>query len=243
MKRCTFILALVAAAALAAGPALAKGGHSAGHARTAAGHAHHSAPHAAKHSSSHATHKAAPHSTPHAAHKSAPHQSTPHPTHSSVTQPSKPSKPYSPQTSKVHTTVGAGRHYTHYGLRHRYGGRRHYYSRRPVLVNQRPSFVRGPNQNVPANAGPQTVAPWATRISAGRSSGGRGNLIFQVTGDTHPGLFQTVPSVSPSGALSYTPGAGQAGTATITLVLRNDGGVVGHNISSPQTFSITVAAS
>ena len=36
-----------------------------------------------------------------------------------------------------------------------------------TAVNDAPSFTVGPDQTVIENAGPQTVAPWATAISAG----------------------------------------------------------------------------
>ncbi len=162
------------------------------------------------------------------------------------------SNPANPTPSQGQLTVNQARtpvivagHYSHYGMRHRYYNARHtrHYSRRRTRANQAPSFVKGPDQVVAVNAGPQVVAPWATRISAGLGNRSRGGLSFQVTGDTRPGLFQTVPSVSPSGTLSYTPAPGQTGTATITLVLRNHSGATGgHNTSRPQSFNITVVA-
>jgi hypothetical protein len=162
------------------------------------------------------------------------------------------SNPANPTPSRGQLTVNQARvpvivagHYSHYGMRHRYYNSRHgrYYSRRRMRANQAPSFVKGPDQVVAVNAGPQVVTPWATHISAGRGNRSGGGLSFQVTGDTRPGLFQTVPSVSPSGTLSYTPAPGQTGTATITLVLRNHSAAPGgHNTSRPQSFHITVVA-
>jgi Bacterial Ig domain len=109
-------------------------------------------------------------------------------------------------------------------------------------VNDAPSFTAGPNQTVNEDAGPQTVNPWATGISAGPANESGQTLNFQVTGNSNPGLFSAGPAVSPSGALSYTPAPGATGTATITLVLHDDGGTAdgGVDTSAAQTFTITV---
>ena len=166
------------------------------------------------------------------------------PSNPALSNPANPTPSQAPRTiNLVGTTGNAGR--TNTGARHGYysqRGRRHN-SRRPISTGA-PSFVKGPDQVISLNAGPQTVSPWATRISAGRSNASLANLVFQVTGDTRPGLFRTVPSVSPSGTLSYAPAPGQTGTATITLVLRNNSpGQGGRNTSRPRSFNITVVAS
>jgi hypothetical protein len=111
-------------------------------------------------------------------------------------------------------------------------------------VNDAPSFTAGPNQTVNEDAGPQTVSPWATGISAGPPNESGQALTFQVTGNSNPGLFSAGPAVSASGVLSYTPASGATGTATITLVLHDDGGTAdgGVDTSAAQTFTITVAA-
>jgi len=245
---------------------------SAGHAHPSAPHAaHHSAPHAAhkptpNKSTAHSGHSVAPNankpSNPNSTRISKPHTvgttAQSHVklpvNHSASRVASNPttipgnvaSQPAPTTINQIRTTVNVGRQYSHYGMRHRYYGRHgyHRYSLRRVRANQAPSFVKGPDQVVAVNTGPQSVAPWATRISAGHGNGSRAGLSFQVTGDTRPGLFQTVPSVSPSGILSYTPAPGQTGTATITLVLRNNSSGMGsHNTSRPQSFNITVVAS
>ena len=107
--------------------------------------------------------------------------------------------------------------------------------------NNPPSFVVGPNQTVGENAGPQTVSPWATAIDDGDDPPGVDQgLTFNITNNTIPSLFSAGPSVSPTGVLTYTPATNQSGTATITLVLQDDGG--GNDTSPPQSFTITVNA-
>ena len=109
-------------------------------------------------------------------------------------------------------------------------------------VNDAPSFTKGPDQTVNEDAGPQTVDPWATAISAGPPDEAGQTLTFNITGNTNPGLFSAGPAVSPTGVLTYTPAANANGTATITLTLSDDGGTAGGGVdtSPPQTFVITV---
>ena len=135
-----------------------------------------------------------------------------------------------PRTAHA-TTVSHRGSYHHRGY-----GRRHYSrNRRNYARTGRPSFTAGPDQAVGANSGPQTVAPWATRIRAGSSRQMAGGLQFQVTNNSNPALFRAPPSVSPTGTLSFNPAPGQTGTATVTLVLRS-----GTATSAPRTFHITV---
>jgi CSLREA domain-containing protein len=111
-------------------------------------------------------------------------------------------------------------------------------------VNDRPSFTRGPNQTVLINAGAQSVANWATNISAGPANESGQTLNFQVTSNTNPSLFTVVPSISPTGTLTYQPAANTEGTAIITINLKDDGGTAngGQDTSISQSFIITVTA-
>ncbi len=69
-------------------------------------------------------------------------------------------------------------------------------------------------------------------------------LTFVVTNNTNPGLFATAPAVAANGTLTYTPAAGASGTASLTLVLTDNGGTAngGVNQSAAQVFTITVTA-
>jgi VCBS repeat-containing protein len=110
-------------------------------------------------------------------------------------------------------------------------------------VNDAPSFTKGADQSVAEDAGAQTVAGWATGISAGPNESGQ-TVSFVVTSNSDPSLFSAVPAVSPTGTLTYTPAANQHGTATITLKITDNGGIANGGIdeSATQTFDINVTA-
>ena len=110
-------------------------------------------------------------------------------------------------------------------------------------VNDAPSFTRGPDVGAPEDAGLQTVTGWATGIAAGPPDEGSQGLTFVVTGNTAPALFATSPAVDAAGSLSFRPAFNQSGTATITILLRDDGGTAagGTDTSATQTFDITVS--
>lgn len=108
-------------------------------------------------------------------------------------------------------------------------------------VNDAPSFVSGGNVTVLEDAGPQAVA-WATGISPGPANESGQTLVFNITGNTAPGLFAAGPTVSPSGVFTFTPALNAFGSATVTLVLQDNGGTAngGVNTSGTQGFTITV---
>ncbi len=113
-----------------------------------------------------------------------------------------------------------------------------------VLVNDEPSFVAGPDQSVLEDAGAQTVAAWATAISAGPADEAGQALTFNVTGNTNPGLFAAQPAVDAAGTLTYTPAANANGSADITIELMDDGGTDngGDDTSPSATFNVSVGA-
>ncbi|MBB5209069.1 cadherin domain-containing protein [Chiayiivirga flava] len=108
-----------------------------------------------------------------------------------------------------------------------------------IDVNDAPSFVAGPAQNVLEDAGPVSV-PWATAIDD--NDPGNQALTFLVSND-NAALFGTPPTISAGGVLSYAPAVDANGTATVTVVLQDDGGTAngGADTSAPQLFEITVA--
>ena len=109
-------------------------------------------------------------------------------------------------------------------------------------VNDAPSFTVGPNQTVAEDAGPQTVAGWATTISPGPADEAAQTVTFTVTANTNPAFFSAGPAVSPTGELTYTPALNAVGTATLTLVAQDSGGTAsgGVDTSAAQTFTITI---
>ena len=108
-----------------------------------------------------------------------------------------------------------------------------------TAVNDAPSFTAGANQTTLEDAGTQTVAGWATAISAGPANESAQNISFTVSADI-PGLFSTQPAIAANGTLTYTPAANANGSATITVTALDDGG--GANTSAASTITITIAA-
>jgi hypothetical protein len=86
------------------------------------------------------------------------------------------------------------------------------------------------------------VANWATSISAGPPNESGQTVSFQITGNTNPSLFSAAPAVSPAGTLTYTLAPDAFGTATITIVAKDDGGTLngGNDTSPSQQLTITI---
>jgi hypothetical protein len=112
-----------------------------------------------------------------------------------------------------------------------------------IAVNDAPSFTAGANQIVAEDSGPATVPNWATGVTAGPTDESGQALSFLATND-NPELFSTQPAVAPNGTLTFTPAANANGVATVTLSLRDNGGIAqgGVDASVPQTFTITVGS-
>jgi len=112
-----------------------------------------------------------------------------------------------------------------------------------TAVNDAPSFVKGADQNISEGAGAQSIAGWATAISAGPSNESAQTLSFGVTNNNNS-LFSVQPAINAAGTLTYTPAAGASGSATVTVTLSDNGGTAngGDNSSSDQTFTITIAS-
>jgi hypothetical protein len=112
-----------------------------------------------------------------------------------------------------------------------------------TAVNDAPSFTKGADQTVLEEATGQTVANWATVISAGPSDESGQTMTFQVSNNNNA-LFSVQPDISTTGTLTYTPAANANGSATVTVSLQDTGGTAnsGANTSAAQTFTITVTA-
>lgn len=110
-----------------------------------------------------------------------------------------------------------------------------------AAVNDAPWFAIGANQIVAAAAGPQSLPAFATGIASGPADESGQALTFEVTPDL-PALFAQAPAIAADGTLSYAPNPASTGVATISVVLRDDGGVAGGGVdaSAPQTFTITI---
>jgi hypothetical protein len=112
-----------------------------------------------------------------------------------------------------------------------------------TAVNDAPSFTKGADPFSFEDAGPQTVAGWATAISAGPPDESSQTVTFNVTNDNN-GLFSVQPAVASDGTLTYTAAPGANGVATVTVAAHDDGGTAngGVDTSAPQTFTIVVTA-
>ena len=109
-------------------------------------------------------------------------------------------------------------------------------------VNDAPSFTKGANQTVAEDAGAQTIAGWATAISAGPPDEATQALNFLVNVN-NPTLFSVGPAIDPAtGNLTYTSAPNANGTAIVTVQLHDDGGTAlgGVDTSAAQTFTINV---
>ncbi|MFM9965610.1 MAG: Ig-like domain-containing protein [Planctomycetaceae bacterium] len=109
-------------------------------------------------------------------------------------------------------------------------------------INDAPSFTKGPNQTVLEDASVPSVMNWATNISTGPNEMEQ-TVDFQVSND-NTGLFSVQPAIAPDGTLTYTLAPNQNGTATVTVLIHDNGGTAngGINASVSQTFTITVTS-
>lgn len=110
-------------------------------------------------------------------------------------------------------------------------------------INDAPSFVKGADLNIAFNAGAQTLANWATVISAGPTNESTQTVSFNVSSN-NAALFSVPPTIDSNGTLQFTSATGASGSATVTVVAQDNGGTTngGVNQSASQTFVINVAA-
>lgn len=112
-----------------------------------------------------------------------------------------------------------------------------------LLVNVPPSFSAGADQAMLEDAGPQTVAGWASRISAGPSSEVGQTIVFDVsTADSSLFASGGEPTVAPNGTLSFRPAPDAKGKTAVTIRATDNGGAAngGVDTSATRTFSITI---
>lgn len=108
-------------------------------------------------------------------------------------------------------------------------------------VNVAPSFTKGPDIQVNEDASAQTRTGWANNISAGTAGEAGQTLSFQVSND-NVALFTTQPAIDASGTLTFQAVPDTWGTATVTIVLKDNGGTAngGADQSVATTFVITI---
>ena len=113
-----------------------------------------------------------------------------------------------------------------------------------TAVNDEPSFTKGADTAVLEDAGAQTVAGWATGLSAGPADEAAQTFSFNITSNSNMALFSAQPAVDGTGQLTYTPAADANGSAVIKLNVMDSGGTTngGDDTSPDQTFTINVTA-
>ena len=111
-----------------------------------------------------------------------------------------------------------------------------------LLPNTPPTFVKGADQNILEDSGPQHINAWATQISAGTNEPLQ-QLIFQLSG-FDKSLFAAGPSIDSQGDLAFTPAAHAHGTTMVSVQAVDDGGTAngGENQSLATSFAITIQA-
>ncbi|MBT1706397.1 tandem-95 repeat protein, partial [Chryseosolibacter indicus] len=109
-------------------------------------------------------------------------------------------------------------------------------------VNDQPSFVKGADETVNEDDGAKTISSWAMSMGTGAINESSEVLTFTVTNDNNS-LFAVQPSVNPTtGDLTYTLATDAFGSAIVTVVLSDDGGITNGGVDTytTQTFMITV---
>ncbi|MCX5660877.1 MAG: Ig-like domain-containing protein [Planctomycetota bacterium] len=110
-----------------------------------------------------------------------------------------------------------------------------------TVVNDAPSFNIGAGTATNEDAGAASIAGWATNLSKGPPDEVGQSLSFQVSND-NASLFSSQPAIAADGRLTYAVRPDAFGAATVTVTLKDSGGVAngGVDTSAPQTFTITV---
>jgi hypothetical protein len=109
-------------------------------------------------------------------------------------------------------------------------------------VNDRPTFVPGPDQSVLDTSGPRSIAVWAQQILAGPPNEAGQKVHFEATND-NPSLFLAEPAIDTTGKLTFQPAINESGIAHVMVVAVDDGGTTNNGVdrSPPQTFTIGVS--
>ncbi|KPA14484.1 conserved hypothetical protein, secreted, partial [Candidatus Magnetomorum sp. HK-1] len=110
-----------------------------------------------------------------------------------------------------------------------------------LAVNDAPDFTKGEDQIIIKNAGLQVVPGWATRMTKGPEDEKNQQLEFIIDVDKEH-LFKQLPQITPDGVLSYEPDRDAYGQASVSVILKDDGGKdhFGVDTSEPKIFTISI---
>ncbi|MBN1266204.1 MAG: sortase [Anaerolineales bacterium] len=107
-------------------------------------------------------------------------------------------------------------------------------------VNTEPIFTSGGDITVAEDSGPWS-GTWATDIDDGDPEMNQ-DIWFTTQVTSNPGLLTSIPALMDNGTLLFTPASNAAGTATISVTLRDDGGTAngGDDSYGPVSFDIII---
>ncbi len=110
-----------------------------------------------------------------------------------------------------------------------------------IPVNDAPSVTFASNNVVVLeDAGAQTLVAFATAGIGPANETGQTITNYTVT-STAPALFSVGPALALNGTLTFTPAANANGSATVTVVVQDDGGTTSGGVDrATNTFTITL---
>jgi len=106
-------------------------------------------------------------------------------------------------------------------------------------VNDEPTFTAGSDVTVSEDSGSYS-ATWATGISAGPNESQ--TVSFLLSNDNN-GLFSSQPAVASNGTLTFTPATNAHGSATVTVVIVDNGSNSPPNDNTGATAQFTITVS
>lgn len=110
-----------------------------------------------------------------------------------------------------------------------------------VPINAAPSFSLGANLTLLEDSSLQSMSNFVTNIDPGRPTELEQIVTFQVA-TNRPDLFTVPPSIDGDGTLSFELAANANGTATVSVIAKDDGGTAfgGQDTSATQFFDIVI---
>jgi len=111
-----------------------------------------------------------------------------------------------------------------------------------TAVNDAPTFtLSGTAVTVKRNSGAYQKAGWVTNTSPGPTNES-GQTVSFIVSNNSSSLFSIQPSISSGGTLTFTPAKDKRGTATVTVIAKDNGGTAsgGSDCSGPQSFTNTI---
>ena len=108
-------------------------------------------------------------------------------------------------------------------------------------VNDPPTFSVGENVSIERDSGPQSIEGFASNFAPGPEEVDQAILEFVVSTD-NPALFAAQPAIDVDGTLTFAPSPTESGTATVSVSVRDNGGVAngGSDTSEIRAFEIKV---